>query len=440
MTKKLDLASRRRGAIIPLVAVMMVVLLGLAALSVDGGNLYVERRNTQVAADASADAAAIELLASFSTDGGVDSNGKARDAALSLAATHGYKSTSVIVNIPPKSGSFVGKNGYAEVLIKTNPPRFFSKILSNKDLEVKSRSVAGGTLIPTKASVMVLDPKSKNSLKLKGKSSSLEVGGDVIVNSKSKKAVEIDKKAQVKAEHVLVSGGLSKNSKRNIDGEVSTGVEPTPDPWASLPPPPKGGTLTANDYKTVVGTSNTYRLEPGTYKELKFDKDDTVIMSPGIYYVDGGGFEFKGDSTLTANRVTIYNTGKRGFKVSTKGNVSISPPTSGPYQGISLFQDSAKKTKVEFNKQFHLDIAGIIYAPNSEVKFKNSTIDIDSSVEDNDWDSEEDQPMEDDSGYGEDSSIGAAIVAGKLSIDKKTRLTIIGTDIAAFRPFLGVVE
>ena len=48
--------------------------------------------------------------------------------------------------------------------------------------------------------------------------------------------------------------------------------------------------------------------------------------------------------------------------------------------------------------------------------------------------------MEDDSGYGEDSSIGAAIVAGKLSIDKKTRLTIIGTDIAAFRPFLGVVE
>ena len=75
MTRKLDLASRRRGAVIPLVAVLMVVLLGLAALSVDGGNLYVERRNTQVAADASADAAAIELLASFSTDGGVDSNG-----------------------------------------------------------------------------------------------------------------------------------------------------------------------------------------------------------------------------------------------------------------------------------------------------------------------------------------------------------------------------
>ena len=440
MIKKPNSASRRRGAVIPLVAVMLVVILGLAALSVDGGNLYLERRNTQVAADASADAAAIELLANFASNRGVDSDGKARDAALFLAAEHGYKASSVIVNIPPKSGSFVGKNGYAEVLIKTNPPRFFSKIFSDKEQVVNSRSVAGGTLIATQASVLVLDPKSKNSLKLKGKSSSLEVGGDVIVNSKNKKAVEINKKAQVKAEHVLVSGGLSKNSKRNIDGEVSSGVDPTSDPFASLPIPPKGTTLKADDFKTVVGTSKTYKLEPGTYKELKFDKNDNVNMSPGIYYVDGGGFEFKGDSTLNAAGVSIYNTGKKGFKVSTKGNVSISPPTSGPYKGISLFQDSAKKTKVEFSKQFHLDISGIIYAPNSEVKFKNSTVDIDSGDADADWESEEDEPMEDDSGYGNGSSIGAAIVAAKLTIEKKTRLTIQGADIGALRPFLGVVE
>ncbi len=440
MTKKSNSASRRRGAIIPFVAVMLVVVLGLAALSVDAGNLYVERRNTQAAADASADAAAIELLASYASDGGVDSDGIARDAALFLTAEHGYPASSVTVNIPPKSGSFVGKNGYVEVLIKTNPPRFFSKIFSNKEQVVNSRSVAGGTMIASKASVLVLDPKSKNSLKLKGKSSSLEVGGDVIVNSKHKKAVDINKKAQVKAEHVLVTGGLSKNSKRNIDGEVSTGVAPTPDPFASLPVPAKGTTLKADDFKTVVGTSKTYNLVPGTYKELKFDKDDTVSMAPGIYYVDGGGFEFKGDSTLNASGVTIYNTGKRGFKVSTKGNVSISPPTSGHYQGISLFQDSSKKTKVEFRKQFHLDISGIIYAPNSEVKFKNSTIDIESGDEDADWDSEEDEPMEEDSGYGDDSSIGAAIVSAKLTVEKKTRLTILGTDISARRPYIGVVE
>ena len=440
ISKSPKLPMRRRGTVVPLVAISMVVILSLAALSVDGGNLYRERRNTQIAADSAAEAAAIELLASFSTAGGLDTNGKAKTAALSLAAAHGYSGSHVIVNIPPLSGFFAAKKGYVEILINTNPPRFFSKIFGDKELSVYGRSVAAGTLIPTKASVLVLDPKKKNALKLKGKGSSLTVGGDIIVNSKNKKAMEVDKKAQVKSDHVLVAGGLGKNSKRNIDAEVKTGVEPTLDPWQSLPTPPKGKVLDVKDYKTVVGENESYHLSPGTYKELKFDKNDQVTMEPGIYYVDGGGFELKGDSTLKATGITIYNTGKRGFKISTKGDVTISPPTTGVYKGISLFQDSVNKTKVEFSKQFHLNISGVIYAPNSEVKFKKSDIDMVSGDDDDDWELEEDAPMEEEVGQGEASTISAAIVAKKLSLEKNTNLTIIGTDISAYRPLLGVVE
>ena len=437
--ESLNMSKRRSGAIIPFVAIALVAVLGLAALSIDGGNMYRERRNTQVAADAAADAAAMELLAGFPKNGGVDAGGKARAAALALASAHGFTASSVVVNTPPLSGAFAGRAGYVEVLVKTNPPRFFSRIFGDQALEVNSRAVAAGSMIPTKASVLVLDPSKKNALKLKGKSSSLTVGGDVIVNSNKKNAVEVGKKTQLKAEHVLVTGGLGKSSKRNIDADVQTGVESTPNPWAALPAPAKGPTLNANDFKTVVGSSNTYTLNPGTYKELKFDKNDKVTLKPGIYYVDGGGFELKGDSTLSAAGVTIYNTGKRGIKVSTKGDVKISPPTSGTYQGISLFQDAAKKTKVDFNKQSHTDISGIIYAPNSEVKFRKSDMEIESG-DDDDWDTEDDEPMEDDFGDVEANSIGAAIVAGKLTIDKNTSLSILGKDIAAFRPLLGVVE
>ena len=432
-------SQHRSGAVIPLVAIALVAVLGLAALSIDGGNMYRERRNTQVAADAAADAAAMELLAGFPKNGGVDTTDKARRAARALASAHGFGESSVVVNTPPLSGAFAGKTGYVEVLVKTNPSRFFSRIFGDKALEVNSRAVAAGSLIPTKASVLVLDPTKKNALKLKGRSSSLSVGGDVIVNSDNKRAVEVNKKAQLKAEHVLVTGGLGKSSKRNIDADIQTGVGPTPDPWESMPAPLKGPTLNANDFKTVVGASNTYTLNPGTYKELKFDKNDKVTLKPGIYYVDGGGFELKGDSTLSGSGVTIYNTGKRGFKVATKGDVKISPPTSGTYKGISLFQDTAKKTKVEFSKQFHSDISGIIYAPNSEVKFGKSNMAI-VSGDDDDWDFEVDVAMEDDFGDNEVSSISAAIVAGKLSIDKQTSLSILGTDIAAYRQLLGVVE
>lgn len=431
--------SRRRGAVIPAVAVMMAIILGLAALSVDAGNMYRVRRNTQTAADAAADAAAIELLSKYSVNRGVDVDGQARQAAISFATANGFPESDITVNIPPLSGNYIGKRGYAEVLIKSNPPRFFSRVFSSNALEVSSRAVGAGTLIPTKASVLVLDPKGKNSLTLKASSSSLEVGGDVFVNSKHKNAANVDKKAQLKAEHVLVSGGLKKKSIRNIDAEVKTGVNPTPDPFESLPAPPKGSTLDANDFKTSIGRSDTYNLLPGTYKELKFGNDDTVNMAPGIYYVDGGGFELKGTSTLQAADVMIYNTGKRGFKVSTKGNVSISPPKSGVYKGMTLFQDSQKKTKVEFSRQNHLDISGIVYAPNSEVKFRKSDVDL-GSGDDDDWELEEDVAMEQDSGSSELETISASIVARKLSIDKRTSVTVMGTDIAAYRPLLGVVE
>ena len=62
------------------------------------------------------------------------------------------------------------------------------------------------------------------------------------------------------------------------------------------------------------------------------------------------------------------------------------------------------------------------------------------SGDDDDWDTEDDEPMEDDFGDGEVNSIGAAIVAGKLTIGNKTSLSILGKDIAAFRRLLGVVE
>ncbi len=432
--------SHRRGAVIPLVAIALVAILGLAALSVDGGNLYRERRNTQIAADAAADAAAIELLANYSSGGGLDSNSKARAAALDIAAAHGYSGSSVTFNNPPLSGSFAGRKGYVEVLITTKPPRFFSSIFGKDELGVTSRAVAAGTFISTKASVLILDPKKKNALKLKGTSSSLQVGGDVIVNSKNKKAVEVNKKAQVKADHLLVTGGLGKTSRRNVDANVQTGVAPTADPWESLPAPPKGTTLDAKDFKTVVGKTESYTLNAGTYKELKFDNNDQVTMKPGTYYIDGGGFELKGDATLSATGVMIYNTGKRGFKVTTKGSVTISPQTSGIYKGISLFQDPTKKSKVEFSKQYHLDISGIVYAPRSEVKFKKSDVALDGDGDDSDWEEDSDVGMEEDGSFGEPSSISAAIVASKLSVDKKTRLSVMGTDISAFRPLLGVVE
>lgn len=52
---------RRRGAAAPLVAVSSTLLVGMAALTIDGGMLYRARTELQASADAAALAAALEL-------------------------------------------------------------------------------------------------------------------------------------------------------------------------------------------------------------------------------------------------------------------------------------------------------------------------------------------------------------------------------------------
>ena len=436
--------EHRRGAVIVLVAVALAVLIGVAALSVDGGHLYQSRRKLQTAADAAAEAGAIELFTKYELNTGLDKDGEARASALSNALAHSYGTTgsgsTVTINIPPRSGTFAGKAGYVEAIITSKMPPTFSSIFGRTELVVTTRSVAGGTMIPSKAGLLILEPRRKDALKLKSKSSLLEVAGDIVVNSTDKRAVKVGKKSQIKADHVLVTGGIERKSKQYIDAEVRTGVPPTPDPWQSMPAPPKGQSRKADDYKSTYDSQVHYDLQPGTYKELKFDRNEIVTMAPGTYYIDGGGFEMKGSSTLAASGVTIFNTGKKGLKFKTSGDVSVSPPTSGPYSGISLFQDRTNKAKVEFRRA-HLNVSGIVYAPTAQVKFNETEADFDSATVDDDDDQEVDDFLIDDETEAPlNGSIKAAIVARKLSIGKRSHIQILGTDINSYRPLLGVVE
>src|SRR5262249_40032860 len=110
----------RRGAIAVKVAICLPVLLGVTALSLDGGMIYDKRRPSQAAADAAAMAAAGDLFNTYTngttTDDGKDPSGIAAAHARAIAADNGYpddgQTASVVVNIPPKSGPFTGNHPY----------------------------------------------------------------------------------------------------------------------------------------------------------------------------------------------------------------------------------------------------------------------------------------------------------------------------------------
>src|SRR4051812_2309328 len=105
--RSLQRPAARRGIVVVFVSLCLVGLIGIVALSVDGGLLYVHLRSTRAAADASAMAAACELFRHYPAESGADPRGLAKEAAIKVANSNGYgtdSSSTVTVNIPPKSG------------------------------------------------------------------------------------------------------------------------------------------------------------------------------------------------------------------------------------------------------------------------------------------------------------------------------------------------
>ena len=74
-----------------------------------------------------------------------------------------------------------------------------------------------------------------------------------------------------------------------------------------------------------------------------------VTLAPGTYIMAGGGLFVCGLSTLSAPNVLIYNTqdptqtsGSGAIdqvEINTTGSISLGPQTSGPYEGLTFFED-----------------------------------------------------------------------------------------------------
>src|SRR5262249_19008813 len=107
-------SSKRKGGgtLTFMVLICLMSILGVLAVTLDGGMLSDIKRRVQAAADAAALAAANDLYNNYGTNSGTDPSGTAATSARSTASANGFSNdgvTSVVtVNVPPTSGSFTG--------------------------------------------------------------------------------------------------------------------------------------------------------------------------------------------------------------------------------------------------------------------------------------------------------------------------------------------
>jgi hypothetical protein len=279
----------------------------------------------------------------------------------------------VTVNIPPKSGPFVGRGGYAEVLITYYQSRGFSNIFGTGDLAVGVRAVARGRWQSNNIGIICLDPVSDSSLKIGGGAIARVPASSVIVNSTGSTAMYASGTGPIiQSEQFEITGSYGGGVQgQQFQGPIDTGMPPTPDPYYYLPEPdptlmPKQN---ANKAQVVVNPdgTKTYILEPGVYKGgLKYSGTESVVMKPGIYYMDGGGFSFSGQGSLTAHEVMVFNDGRNSsdsVKITGQGTVTWTPPSTGTYKGITLFQARDCTSTVSISGQGGMNIKGVLYTP-----------------------------------------------------------------------------
>ena len=366
---------RRRGAIIVLVAVSLAVVLAFVAIALDGGMLLEERRQAQATADAAALAAADDLFRNFPQSRGVDLSGNAETRARAIAANNGYSGdgTQSIVTVRTSPETYLGgpnegntlPPGYVEVSVQYNHPRYFSAILGQGAIPIPGRAVARGSWAPSNIGIHVLDLHRPSSLYGNGNGVAMIRGAKVIVNSDSPEAATSNGLV-MNADDFKITGGSATTGSGAFVGPIEYGTPPEPDPLRHIPEPDPSGMTSRNRIHFSNGTRS---ISPGVYRGgISVSGQGNLNMAPGIYYMDGGGFQFTGQGNLVAHGVMIYNaptSNSHNVSISGTGSISISPPQDGIYKGLTMFQDREATNTMSVQGGGIMDIVGTFYCANA---------------------------------------------------------------------------
>jgi Putative Flp pilus-assembly TadE/G-like len=371
------------GQMLILTVLSMTVLFGFLAFATDVGLMFRARRNAQIAADAAATAGAIDI--NYGSTNAI-ALAAGQTAATNNGFTNGSNGTVVAINTPPAYG-YHTSTGYVEAIIQEPNPTIFMNMLGFHSMTVAARAVAGPAGYSHQC--MWLMNKKGTDLYLQGSATIEALNGtttcSIYINSSDPDALDVKGNGNViKASSINVVGGEGGNG--GVSAPVYTGVTaenppnlPTtgPDPSTckttyskSNPIPPiSAGPLDAGGGAICFTVSNPdmsgYAMNNGTF-----------IFENGVTLGNSAGTTLGGANGATLD---VYQ------GAMTMGpNTSLTAPTAGAYNGISLLVPATNTTypanttckknnndppelELQFGSNSTSLLNGMIVAPNATV-------------------------------------------------------------------------
>ena len=393
-----------------LAAIVMMTLLFFVGLSVDAGQLFIAKRSEQEAADSAALAGAIVFYKGGAQPPSAATVTLAVTQARTVAALNGYTGncaltttgscydaaslTTVTVNYPPVSGSYSGDLNHLEVEItrQVRTSLVPAEALFNP---VRARGVAGAESYNAGYALIALDSNCDPQVLAVAPNLDLHLtGGGVLVNSCSADTLfgftsTEDFTITGSATGLDIAGGYQAQSFPPAI-TVRTGIPPIADPFAGYPKPPCCGGLPVNP--TGYGGNTAFA---GVWTQNLSSEN----LCGGIYILKGGGLG--GDigqdtnpthidpntglpcdgKSLIFNTMTNYpsTTGGTCSQIGQNGNhpILLRPMTTGPWQGMQIYQDPRCTVMMDIGGEQTLDAGGTIYVPTAMIRLEGNPSTID---------------------------------------------------------------
>lgn len=371
--------ENERGQAIVLIALAMVAVLGFAALAVDGGRIYSEKRRAQNAADSAAYAAA-------SAAAGGQNQATAIAAGLNQASFNAYTDANpannpgqdldVMIFNPPVDGPYAGNNAYYQAKIRNKVDPVFSQVVYPNGLEIAAEAVAfvqpPGPISPGDA-IVALTPHDCQGMKFHGSNNSIikVKGGNIkshsdrVSNNPSCNSITQDGTAGTVE---IINGNLiSAGSQYFPTGTLTISPYVTPQQNVNIPPLPVLPTPDCSNLPEQSYQNGNATLSPGIYRNGLTIKNNTVVtLQPGMYCLDddlnANGGRLIGQGVMIVMR-------KGSFVLTAQASIELYRPddlvdaAGKQWGGMLLFMPLTNTGEVKVTGGSDTVFGGTIYAP-----------------------------------------------------------------------------
>lgn len=354
---------KRNGQTAVMFTLAVIPLFGVLGLVVDLGWAYYRKQAAQAAADSAATAAA---LAAYQSAEGSPTNCSVTGVA--CYATE-YTCPATLTSPPPNNiiaGCMYGRdNGFGTTArrrvtmqsgigaapsasgvvvaywvvarVHETIPQLFSAVLGHPTLDITARATTGVRDASSGGCVIALDPHADGAITMTGTTTLLS-GCGVFVNSDSESAITAVGGGTIRTispAKTEISGNW--NGSGTITPAPVVGVPHAGDPYGELQPPAVGP---CDSTVPNMGAHGNRTINPGVYCEGIFlDSHQTLNLRPGLYIVKNG-INLAAQSILNSlpGGVTFYIE-SGGVNMAGGAEVTLTAPSSGPWQGILFFQN-----------------------------------------------------------------------------------------------------